>query len=73
MENKNIDVNKMYVELKNLEKILQKKGIIKKSELSKENNEVIWDWPEQIPILADEELLKEDWLSSEDEEAWKNL
>lgn len=72
MENKQIKPIDVYVELKNLEKALQKKGVISARELS-ENKEVIWDWPVQIDLLADESLLKEDWLSQEDEEAWKDL
>lgn len=28
---------------------------------------------ENIKFLADEDLLKEDWLSQEDNEAWKDL
>ena len=35
--------------------------------------EIIWDWPDQVQVLADEELLGEDWLSEEDEKAWKDL
>ncbi len=31
------------------------------------------DWPEQVQVLADEELLGEDWLSQEDEKAWKDI
>lgn len=72
MESKQITPLEIYVELKNLEKALQRKGIISAIELS-ENKETIWDWPAQIEILADEELLGEDWLSQEDEEAWKDL
>ncbi|PIN88874.1 hypothetical protein COU60_05630 [Candidatus Pacearchaeota archaeon CG10_big_fil_rev_8_21_14_0_10_34_76] len=69
---KQITIKDIYRELKNLEKALQNKGIISQSELSSEN-EVIWDWPENIHVLADEKLLSEDWLSPEDEEAWKGL
>ena len=72
MENKQITPFDVYVELKNLEKALQRKGIISAGELS-ENKEIIWDWPMQVNVLADEALLKEDWLSQEDEEAWKDL
>ncbi len=72
MENKQITPYEIYIELKNLEKALQNKGIISSRELS-ENKEIIWDWPVQIKILADEKLLGEDWLSQEDEEAWKDL
>lgn len=72
MENKQITLRGIYTELKNLEKALQKKGVISQLELS-ENKEIIWNWPEQIQILADENMLAEDWLSPEDEEAWKNL
>lgn len=69
---KQITIKDIYIELKNLEKALKIKGIIGQAELSKED-EVIWDWPENIPMLADEELLAKDWLSPEDEEAWKDL
>ncbi len=73
MENKQITIKEIYIELKNLERTLQNKGIINKFELSAESNEEIWDWPEQTTILADDSLLAEDWLSPEDEEAWKDL
>lgn len=73
MESKQISLKEVYIELKNLEVTLQKKGIIDKSELSDGNNEIIWDWPEKVPILADEDLLGKDWLSQEDEGAWKDL
>ncbi len=73
MENKQITTKKIYIELKNLERTLQNKGIINKFELSAGNNEIIWDWPEHTTILADDSLLAEDWLSPEDEKAWKNL
>ena len=72
MENKQITLREVYVELKNLERALQRKGVISPIELS-ENKEIIWDWPVQIKVLADENLLEEDWLSQEDEEAWKDL
>ena len=72
MENKQITPIEVYIELKNLEKALQKKGVISAKELS-ENKEIIWDWPAQIEVLADESLLEEDWLSQKDEEAWKDL
>ena len=69
---KQITIRDIYTELKNLENALQNKGIISQAELSYKD-EVIWDWPKQTPILADEQLLGEDWLSQEDEEAWKDL
>ena len=47
------------------------KELIKQHKLNKQ--EIIWDWPNQVQVLADEELLKEDWLSKEDEKAWKDL
>ena len=72
MEEKQITLRKIYSELKNLERALKNKGVISQSELSNEE-EVIWDWPEKISILADEGLLAEDWLSPEEEEAWKDL
>ncbi|MEK6928629.1 MAG: hypothetical protein AABW65_01580 [Nanoarchaeota archaeon] len=71
-ENKQITPLEIYIELKNLEKALQKKGVISQVELS-ENKDTIWNWPEQTEVLADEDLLAEDWLSPEDEEAWKDL
>lgn len=73
MEIEQITIREIYLKLKNLEKILQKKGIISKSELFNKDDEAVWDWPTNIQFLADEDLLKEDWLSQEDEEAWKNL
>lgn len=72
MENEQITLREMYVELKNLERVLKKKGVISQIELS-EDKEIVWNWPEKIEILADEDILKEDWLSQEDEEAWKDL
>ena len=73
MENKQVTIGKIYAELKSLELALQKRGVINQSDLSNEESEIIWDWPEKTEFLADEELLKEDWLSTEDEEAWKDL
>jgi len=73
MENKQITIGKIYAELKSLELALRKKGIINQSDLSNDKDEIIWDWSEKTEFLADEELLKEDWLSTEDEEAWKDL
>lgn len=73
MENKQITIKEIYMELKNLENALQKKGIINKFELSAKDNEIIWDWPEQTTILAEDSLLAEDWLSQEDDESWKDL
>lgn len=72
MESKQITPLEIYTELKNLEKALQRKGVISQVELS-ENKEIIWDWSERVQILADEDLLAEDWLSPEDEETWKDL
>ena len=72
MEIKQITPLEVYAELKNLEKVLQKKGVISQLELT-ENKEIIWDWSMQVKVLADEQLLSEDWLSQEDEEAWKDL
>ena len=67
------ETKKIYAELKSLELALRKKGIINQSDLSNDKDEIIWDWSEKTEFLADEELLKEDWFSAEDEEAWKNL
>lgn len=72
MESKQITPLEIYAKLKNLEKALQRKGIISAVELS-ENREIIWDWPEQAKVMADEDLLGKDWLSPEDEKAWKDL
>jgi len=72
MESKQITPFEVYRELKNLERALQRKGVISAVELS-ENKEIIFDWPMQVKVLADEDLLGEDWLSQEDEEAWKDL
>jgi hypothetical protein len=36
------------------------------------NETKLTDW-ENVEFLADERLLAEDWLSPEDEEAWKDL
>ncbi len=69
---KQITIKDIYGELKNLEKALQNKGIISQAELENKN-EAIWDWPDNMTMLADEQLLGEDWLSPEDEEAWKDL
>ena len=72
MENKQITLREIYAELKNLEKALQKKGVISQLEIS-ENKGIIWDWPQETQVLADENLLGKDWLSAEDEEAWRDL
>ena len=72
MENRQITIREVYIELKNLEKALQRKGVISSTELS-DDKEIIWDWPVQVRVLADEALLEKDWLSQEDEEAWKDL
>lgn len=69
---KQLTIKDLYAKLTSLEKALQNKGIISQAELSQED-EVIWDWPKNIPALADEQLLAEDWLSPEDEKAWKDL
>lgn len=73
MENKQITLREVYTQLKNLEQVLKNKGIINEINSSEKENEIIWDWPEKVPIFADEELLGEDWLSQEDEDAWKDL
>ena len=73
MENKQITLREVYTQLKNLEQILKNKGIINEISSSEKESEIIWDWPEKVPIFADEKLLGEDWLSKEDEEAWKDL
>lgn len=72
MESKQITMIEIYAELKRLENALQRKGVISEIEIS-ENKELIWDWPDNIKFLADESLLAKDWLSLEDEEAWKDL
>ncbi len=73
MEIKQITLREVYTQLKNLEQELKNKGIINEISSSEKENNIIWDWPENIPIFADEKLLGEDWLSREDEEAWKDL
>ena len=72
MENEQITLNNIYEELRNLKEVLKSKGIISQLELS-ENKEAICGWFDKIQFLADEKLLAEDWLSPEDEEAWKDL
>jgi len=69
---KQITIKDLYLELKNLERALQNKGILSQKELHNED-EFIWDWSKETDVLADEQLLSEDWLSPEDEEAWKDL
>ena len=70
---KQITLKDLYIELKSLERALRKKGVISEIELPEGNNELILDWPADIQALSDEKLLEEDWLSPEDEEAWKDL
>ncbi|MEK6889789.1 MAG: hypothetical protein AABX35_01240 [Nanoarchaeota archaeon] len=72
MENKQITLREIYIELKNLEQTLKRKGIITQLEISK-NSEIVRDFSGKSLDLADEDLLAEDWLSPEDEEAWKDL
>lgn len=73
MEIEQITIREIYLKLKNLERILEKKGIINPSELFNKDNEAFLDWQGNIKFLADENSLKEDWLSQEDNEAWKDL
>jgi len=58
---KQITIERVYLELKKLEEALKKKGIITE--------------PINIPetALLSEKSLAKDWLSPEDEEAWKDL
>lgn len=57
-----ISLEKMYVELKKLEIALKRKGVISEESLS---------IPETA-LLSEESLAKE-WLSPEEDEAWKDL
>lgn len=59
MENQ-ISIDNLYRELKNLEEILRKKGILKEKNLS------------ETALLSEKSLAKE-WLSPEEDEAWKDL
>jgi len=56
-----ITVEKVYSELKKLENVLREKGIIEESNKKSD-----------VTILSEKSLAK-DWLSPEDEEAWKDL
>ena len=60
---KQISIEKVYLELRKLEKTLQEKGII--------NNQTKMNIPETA--LLSEASLKESWLSEEDEKAFAYL
>lgn len=72
MENSQVTLEKVHAELQNLKEMLKKRGVLDNMSTT-ENNEIIWDWPQEISVFADEILLSEDWLSKEDEEVWKDL
>tara|TARA_Y100000310_G_scaffold261214_1_gene270484 strand:+ start:7117 stop:7299 length:183 start_codon:yes stop_codon:yes gene_type:complete len=58
---KQISIENVHSELKMLEKILKDKGIISEKNFIPDT------------ALLSEESLAKDWLSPEDEEAWKDL
>ena len=59
---KQLTIEKVYRELKKLEDILKKKGVISDKVPNLSN----------IALLSEKSLAKE-WLSPEEEEAWKDL
>jgi hypothetical protein len=70
MENKYITLKAIYAELKNLERVLQKKGIINKTEFSSEKD-LILDWPEEIREFYP--VLKSDSKREAQEAIWFNM
>jgi hypothetical protein len=72
MVNENITLKQVYEDLQNLKEILKRKKIIG-GQVVFGNEEIIGDSSSQNSVLVDESLLNEDWLSLEDEEAWKDL
>ena len=54
-----VSIQDLYNKLKRLENALEKKGIIEKEDID--------------TYLISKDSLAEDWLSPEDEEAWKDL
>jgi hypothetical protein len=63
MEAKKITAEEVYRELKKLENTLEKKGIIARQEVK---------WASETALLSEKALTKE-WLSPEEDEAWKDL
>ena len=61
-EEKNITIEKVYFELKRIERALEKKGVLNKEE-------------PKIPVTAllSEKSLAKEWLNPEEDEAWKDL
>ena len=61
-EEKNITIEKVYFELKRIERALEKKGVLNKEE-------------SKIPATAllSEKSLAKEWLNPEEDEAWKDL
>tara|TARA_Y100000310_G_scaffold267563_1_gene279616 strand:+ start:96 stop:281 length:186 start_codon:yes stop_codon:yes gene_type:complete len=59
---KQISVEKVYLELKRLEEVLLKKGLIEKDSIEFSDT----------TLLSEKSLAKE-WLSPEEDEAWKDL
>ena len=67
MEQKQITIKDIYVVLQNVQSEINKIN----QKLESQDVEIA-DWGNH-KFLADEKLLAEDWLSPEDEEAWKDL
>lgn len=66
MEHKQVTLENLYEIMQNIQQELHEiKGKI-------EDKELIWDW-DDVEIFADEKVLSEDWLSPEEDEAWKDL
>ncbi len=61
-EEKNITLEKLYLEIKRIERALEKKGIATKERV-------------EIPATAllSESSLAKEWLTPEEDEAWKDL
>jgi tetrahydrodipicolinate N-succinyltransferase len=64
METERITAQKVYRELKKLESMLEKKGIIAEQEIESSMSETV--------LLSEKSLAKE-WLNPEEDEAWKDL
>ena len=63
MNQENITLERIYLELKRLEATLQEKGIIKEKDLEDLS---------ETALLSERSLAKE-WLSPEEDEAWRDL
>lgn len=61
-EEKNITLEKLYYELKRIERALEKRGVITEEKV-------------EIPAttLLSEKSLAKEWLNPEEDEAWKDL